>query len=289
MMLGKLAYFAWAVRRAGTRNSPCPSCSSRAVRRLRRKYLVTSLWECQRCFIRFRIPRETPEDASRFYQQQYRAGFTTDCPDDEELARLLATRFQGTEKDYSDYLQVLDAAGVRRGNIVLDFGSSWGYGSWQLQQAGFEVYSYEISQARADYAARKLGCRIICSFKEIPDRVQCFFSAHVIEHLPDPNVMWRAVSRAMGREGTVVVFTPNGNPDLETAYGSRRYHRLWGKVHPMLITPQSLREMANRHGFMPYVFSSPYSTERIRLLEPDVNPLGSELLLVARRQAEFLR
>lgn len=242
-----------------------------------------SLWECRDCGLRFRLPRESPLDAVEFYQEKYCQGFTTQCPSREELRRILDAGFQDTPKDYSSYIEVLNAIGLRPGDSILDFGCSWGYGSWQLRRAGFRVYSYEISRSRAEYAANKLDCEIVGEIAEVPEPVACFFSAHVIEHLPDPNVLWKAVLETMPQSGVVVCFTPNGDPYAETVYGKELYNRWWGRVHPLLLTRRSLEDMARRYGFTPYVFSSPYSVARLKSLrEPKVVD-GRELLLVARR------
>jgi len=83
----------------------------------------------------FRTPTTNPEENARFYRTDYVQEFTTDLPDRELLDRLKTTAFKGTEKDYAGYIEVLSALGLERGSKVLDFGCSWGYGSWQLAEA----------------------------------------------------------------------------------------------------------------------------------------------------------
>jgi cyclopropane fatty-acyl-phospholipid synthase-like methyltransferase len=199
-----------------------------------------------------------------------------------DLRRLLATGFRDSPKDYTSRIQLLKAAGLKRGDSILNFGSSWGYGSWQLAEAGFKVYSYEVSEVRADYGERKLGCHSVDDLRGLRDSIRCFFSAHVIEHLPDPSTMWEAVDQVLDTRGLLVCFTPNGSPSRETEPG---YHKLWGDVHPLLLTPKALRKMARQYGFKPYVFSSPYCLERIRLLKEDSDLDGTELALLASRDS----
>ena len=279
----KIRYLLWALVHIVDRDFSCPACGNIQTHLIRRKALVTSLRECDACGLRFRAPKDSPEASIRFYQTRYRQGFTTDCPSDEALEHLLTTHFRGSPKDCSSYIEALRAVGLRPGDPVLDFGCSWGYGSWQLREAGFRVYSYEVSRPRAKYAALKLHCQLVDNFNEIPERVKCFFSAHVIEHLPNPDIMWKAIDQVLSKDGIVVCFAPNGEPSLERVYGPKRYHRLWGRVHPLLLTSQALKEMARRYGFVPYIFSSPYSSDQIRLLQDENNPRGEELLLVAQR------
>jgi 2-polyprenyl-3-methyl-5-hydroxy-6-metoxy-1,4-benzoquinol methylase len=254
---------------------------------VKRKALVTALWECNACALRFRVPKGTLEEADRFYQTAYSEGFTTEMPSASQLADLLSRSFRSTEKDYSRYIDVLGALGLSAGNSILDFGCSWGYGSWQLEKAGFRVHSYEVSRPRAEYARTRLGCHVVNSLTDLLDPVDCLFAAHVIEHLPDPNVIWRAAEQVLRRSGVLVCFAPNGNPELEVVYGKTTYHRLWGQVHPLLLTPRAVIAMAQRYGYRYLVQSAdcdrPYNLDALRAGRQLDSLLGSELLLAARR------
>ena len=160
--------------------------------------LVTTLRECPTCRMRFRVPKDNPDRAAEFYQQQYDQGFTTDLPSDQDLQALLAGGFKGTEKDYQPYVSVLKALGLRPGQSILDFGCSWGYGSWQLSKAGFRVQSFEVSKFRANFARTKLGCNVLEDVQN-SGPVDCLFSAHVLEHLPDPNLLFQIAQTVLAR------------------------------------------------------------------------------------------
>jgi hypothetical protein len=54
-------------------------------------------------------------------QSEYAQSFTTDLPNDQQLAQYLKSGFANTGKDYSPYLAVLDALGAHKGDRVLDF------------------------------------------------------------------------------------------------------------------------------------------------------------------------
>jgi 2-polyprenyl-3-methyl-5-hydroxy-6-metoxy-1,4-benzoquinol methylase len=283
MNWGKVRYFLRAALDLTHRDFSCPFCQRAQTHLVYRKAVVTSLWECDHCGLRFRVPKERGSTASNFYQMRYKAGFTTDCPSGQALAKLLESRFAGTEKDFGRYIEVLKALGFHAGDALLDFGCSWGYGSWQLSHAGFKVYSYEISQPRAAYAQTKLHCQVVANLEEVPEKVACFFSSHVIEHLADLNSFWQYALRVLAPGGKLVCVCPNGEPFLEQVYGSKTYHQLWGQPHPLLLTRKALQTMSRSYGFIPYVFSSPFSLEQIRDLHEPKQLLGSELLLVALR------
>lgn len=93
----------------------CPSCGSPGSKHMSSKWAVAQLRECMRCRLMFRWPTEPVEESFDFYQEKYKQGFTTDCPDERALAQLLETRFRGTEKDFSVYMDVLRALGCVSG------------------------------------------------------------------------------------------------------------------------------------------------------------------------------
>src|SRR5262245_28563945 len=78
---------------------------------------------------------------------------------------------------------------LRAGDSMLDFGCSWWYGSWQLLRAGFHVFSFESRVDDRLFASTKLGCEVVEN-EVACGPVDCLFSVHVWEHLPDPNLLW---------------------------------------------------------------------------------------------------
>jgi SAM-dependent methyltransferase len=277
----KLRYLIWAALQFG--DNSCPVCQSKANRIVRRKYLFTALLECRQCGLRYRIPKMSSSDSDRFYQSHYSQGFTTELPDDQELKQLTENRFVGTEKDYQVYVAVLRACGLAPGSSILDFGCSWGYGSWQLKQAGYTVYSYEVSRPRAEYARQKLDCQILSRPEGVPQRVDCLFSAHVIEHLANPGHIFEVAQAVLKPSGKIVAFMPNGDPD---ASGNPNYHRLWGLVHPNLLTSKALSRIANRAAFQGFCQSSPYDIVALEMGETNAPLTGMELLFVAQPQGK---
>jgi hypothetical protein len=197
----------------------------------------------------------------------------------------MATDFSAfaSSEHYRRFIEVLTAAGLSQGDVLLDFGASWGYGSWYLRQSGFNVYSYEISRPRAEFARKMLSCEIVESIDDLPCRVRCFFSAHVIEHLPNPSLIWEVADNILTDDGFIACFCPNGEPARESVVGPRPYDQAWGKVHPMLVTPKFLRTRSRRFGFDAYVCSSPYAIDDILNNRPPVVTTGDELCLIARR------
>ena len=287
----RLQYFTWCLARSALRRQQptCPSCDCADSTIVKRKYLVTSLAECRSCGLRYRLPKEDDESQTAdFYQEEYSEGFTTDCPDPDALATMLATNFADTEKDFIRYIRVLRECGLALNDPILDFGCSWGYGSWQLRNAGYRVYSFDISRRRLDYARNMLGCTVISSPEHLPEPVTCVFSAHVIEHLANPNSIWALSDKVLTPEGFIACFCPNGNPQLEKVRGPHWYHQRWGKVHPLYITPRFLAKNSERYGYTSCVCSSPFELSLIKETRNEETPNGEELVLIARRRPGIL-
>jgi len=202
-------------------------------------------------------------------------------PEERELERLLASRFDGSEKDYSIYIRVLTALGVGRGKKILDFGCSWGYGSWQLMAAGFEVTAYEISKSRCEYAQKRLGIKAYSRREELEDgNFDVFFSAHVLEHVPSISDVVEFGLNKLRSGGLFIAFTPNGSEAFRKREPAAWRH-LWGMVHPNFLDDRFYR------GIFPncLLASGPYDFSQLGSWRSNPTPsmsenlIGSELLV----------
>lgn len=237
----KLQYFGMsAVKLLLNRGQSCPSCGTSRASTVDTKWFVTSLRRCVACKLLYRSPTTTVEENESFYQSDYEQGFSTDMPSEQGLAALLSSSFRGHEKNYKHYIDILRALGAAQGAKLFDFGCSWGYGSFQLAQAGYEVDSFEISRPRAEYAKSKLGV-VLRSPEEVETGVyDVFFSSHVIEHVPSVSRMIETGMSFLKPGGLFVAFAPNGTATFR-ARNSVAWHKSWGLVHPQLIDDDFLR------------------------------------------------
>jgi 2-polyprenyl-3-methyl-5-hydroxy-6-metoxy-1,4-benzoquinol methylase len=205
-----------------------------------RKFFVSQLRRCTRCLLLYRTPTDDPRANVDYYDNAYHQGFTTELPAEAALHEMIATRFVNTEKDYSYYVDVLRQLGLAPGMRIFDFGCSWGYGSHQLAAAGFDVTSFEVSTMRRRYADEKLGVKVVESMQSIAGsaehvgQYQCFFSAHVLEHVPSPSEAFSHAHKLLCYGGVFVSFTPNGSEPFRSA-APADWHMAWGEVHPNFI------------------------------------------------------
>jgi len=280
----KLSYLFKAIT---TQFSPerlrCPNCGNENNQVVDRKYFVTQLRRCGRCQLQYRTPTDNPANNMSFYETEYVQGFTTNLPADSELAKMKENGFAGGEKDYRYYISVLRNLGLEAEDKVLDYGCSWGYGSFQLREAGFNVVSFEIAPTRRRFAHEKLGVATVEDLESIPaESLDCFFSAHVLEHVPSPAQSIQHALRLLKRGGLFVSFTPNGS----NAHKARSpdWHKLWGEVHPNFIDDvfldSSFKSTPRIIGSSPVISAVlPDATKLIRLDDLD----RGELFFAARK------
>jgi 2-polyprenyl-3-methyl-5-hydroxy-6-metoxy-1,4-benzoquinol methylase len=241
----------------------------------------------------FRFPVDEIQASRNFYNDgSYTQGFTTDLPNTALLERLKETNFHGSPKDYSVYISLLDALGLGPGDSLFDFGCSWGYGAYQLETHGFRVTAHEISVARRAYAADRLGIEFIDDLDALEpgqslfESFDCFFSAHVLEHVTCPRQVFAWSDKLLRPGGIFVSFTPNGSE----AHRRRnlQWSKLWGEVHPNLIDDCFLRR--SFADWTTLLTSAPYiyeAIERPKSGETLLGPLnGYELMFVAVKAAQ---
>ncbi|GIW75864.1 MAG: hypothetical protein KatS3mg104_0927 [Phycisphaerae bacterium] len=243
--IDRVSYTCRGLLRRVTRPARCPGCNSDHFDRIDRK-ITYNLLSCRNCGLLFRYPYETPEEMACFYQKAYKqSGLTTDLPTDEELARMCQTLFRGTEKDFSFLIRVLEELGVRPGARILDFGANWGYTSYQLRQAGYDPFAYEISTPRAVFG-KKLGISIATELTEQDRGFDAVFSSHVLEHVPNPLASLKDQLDRVKPGGYVIGLTPNGSR-ARRENDPQGFHTAWGRVHPVLLSDAFLDRSFDRY------------------------------------------
>ncbi len=287
-MKQKLKYFISSAQKSIKGNGcVCPSCGYSDSVVVSRKYLVTALRRCCACKLLYRTPTTSTEENLKFYQEDYEQGFTTDCPSDERLKEDIAQKFKRGEKDYSGYIDIICAAGGKKGHKLFDFGCSWGYGSWQFNEYGFNVESYEISVPRASYAKEKLGVNVYRSLPDLPGQFDIFFSSHVLEHVPSVKDAIDFGMSILKPGGLFVSFTPNGSDGFREAKFDS-WNSLWGNVHPNFLDDEFYRKYFSQYSHM--IASVPYPLNEIKKWGTDLDYKesnlkldGEELLVLVRK------
>lgn len=174
---------------------------------------------------------------------------------------------------------------------MLDFGCSWGYGTCQLRQQGFDAVGFEISRPRAEYGRAKLGLNIIDTSDELAKLPEgsfdIVFSNHVVEHLPDIGAMFATLTRLLKQNGFVFHVLPNFMGRKARA----GYWVKWiGEDHPIAPAMPFFDFAIPRAGLTKPVFgSNPFDDRMAQALNghpgASLSTEGDELLVFARKSA----
>lgn len=261
----------------------CPFCNTGKAKLIDRKYFVTRLFECNACHLYFRHPVEKQASNETFYQEGYVEddNITTSLPTVEELEELKKDGFLVGNKNAARYCELFSALTKGKEQVrVIDYGCSWGYISWQLRHAGFDVESYEISKPRAAYGNKNLGLNILTQEKEIRPGNDIFFSSHVIEHHPSINEMISLAKSKLNNGGYFIAISPNGSNSYRKK-DPAGFHLAWGKVHPNYLNVDFYKTIFK--DFPYYIGSSPFNFPAIQAFNAEdqiIDDLASEELIV---------
>jgi 2-polyprenyl-3-methyl-5-hydroxy-6-metoxy-1,4-benzoquinol methylase len=267
----------------------CPYCGpSGSVKLVRRKKMIVEILQCQNCHLLFRWPADTASEHDSYYQED----FAKDAPQvilpgDTELNALKEKNFSGSPLDINTKIRVLQA--LRPGSRVLDFGCSWGYGTYQFRRQNFDAIGFEVSKPRAEFGRQKLDLNIMDSFDdlaELPDgSFDIVFSNHVVEHLPNIGSTFALLTRLLNRDGFVFHVLPNFMGKL----GRSGHWIEWiGEDHPVAPAMPFFEYAIPRAGLTKPTFGSDPFDERMakELAAGPIEHLsteGIELLVYARK------
>ena len=284
----KLPFLRRMVRhRLSGRRAICPYCGGARLRRVARKRLVLEVYECSACLLMFRWPMETEEEFRRFYQAEYCEGAITDLPTPERLAEMSGANFSGTPLDLSAKIRLLRA--LEPAGRVLDFGCSWGYGVFQLLQAGYQASGFEISHPRAEFARRWVPAPILedpADLSRVPEAsFDILFSNHVVEHLRGLRQAFDLFARLLRSGGLLFCVLPNFS-GREARNG--RFLNWIGEAHPIAPTRDFFLRNLPACGFAGVQsFSGPFTDQVTQSAAAGsfegLEQEGDELLVLARK------
>jgi hypothetical protein len=288
--MSKLSYLAYCLAHRWSR-AVCPSCGSAASKRIDAKFFnLTTLLQCQECFLRYRCPTDSHVKNYNYYQNFYiQKGLTTDLPGKKELSCLLKAKFAGTEKDFSAYSGVIKEISRYLGRklTILDYGANWGYSCFQFRHYDEveSVYGLELSKPRREFGEANLGVKYIDNPSDLNASVDLLFSSHVIEHMSNPSMIKECADRVLKPDGVVLLTCPNGSDSAR--FSSPGWRKLWGEVHPNFISDQYLcRLFSDYHGTIlgDDIFTLNSGLDRLLLGQMASSlPTASNLFLIAQK------
>jgi SAM-dependent methyltransferase len=156
---------------------------------------------------------------------------------------------------YAEQRRRLEAAGLRHGERILDYGCGSGAFVRYLRSCGYDAEGYDGYNPR--FADRSL----------LERRYACVVSQDVLEHVPDPGGLLDRFARLAAPGGLVAIGTPNANAiDLQRA--ERYRHTLHAPYHRHIFSRAALTAAGERRG---WVLQKYYPTQYANTLVPFLN------------------
>ena len=242
--------------------------------------------ECQDCHLYFRYPVDKKGKNADFYETEYQESdkITTDLPDSDQLEVMKRDGFRTGGKNAGRHLELFARLFPGETSLrIIDYGSSWGYTTYQFKEAGHQVQGFEISRSRAGYGIKNLGVDICMDEKQLRKDNHIFFSSHVIEHHPDIASMIQLAKSLLVEGGYFIALSPNGSLAFRMK-NQETFHRFWGKVHPNYLNVDFYKKLFRGNPY--YIMSSPVNLENIHPLQKQESVIGDlsgdELIVIAK-------
>jgi len=235
----------------------------------------------------YRHPKDSETFNFEFYQKKYTQndGITTDIIEDNELKKLINSNFSNSEKNVSRFVKIFNGLGFKGGNLI-DYGSSWGYMTYQFINYGFNTQSFEISEPRAKFGNLKLGLNIKTDVTLLTGNQDLVFSSHVIEHVPSVSNMIESSFKLLKKGGFFISECPNGSKKFRDKF-PHLFSQFWGEVHPNLLSAEYYTHIFKDRPFL--ITTTPYDDETYNIVSSwdqtsqiILNLEGPEILVIAR-------
>ncbi|OGI14568.1 MAG: hypothetical protein A3I68_06260 [Candidatus Melainabacteria bacterium RIFCSPLOWO2_02_FULL_35_15] len=246
-------------------DSSCPHCKCHKTELIGTKYFVLKLLRCSQCELMFRYPKDNENTNLKYYEHFYNEiGITSNIPSESSLQQLLQTTFCETDKDFAEKIQILKK--FKQSGDILDFGCSWGYGTWQIQRAGFNTIGFEISKQRASFGRANLGLKILDSFTDLipyKDSFDVIFTNHALEHMPNLFSIFEIFHNLLKGGGVLILFVPNcSGIDNKKNFNFKKSYA-FGEKHTFAFERTFFEVNLPKYGFKVQCTSSPYNPDKL--------------------------
>lgn len=262
----------------------CPHCNGTDLQQVDHKYFITSLFRCEACSLLHRHPKDNPKWLEKFYQKEYQIAthMITDLPSDEKLVTLKQNNFS----DLRSLDSYIDALSFSKPVSILDYGCSWGYNVFKLQNSGYDAVGYEVSEPRAQFGQEKLDVQIFTKESEVPVEQDLFLSSHVIEHLADLSGFINYSKTRLKKGGVFMSFCPCGNQE----YRDREpvtWHGSWGDLHVNLVDVEFAKEAFKDNPYLILSGDWEFNADEIKAWDGTSQKVGhkldgKELLIISK-------
>lgn len=218
--------------------------------------------ECETCDFKHVIPIPTLEDLNKLYKENF---YSSEKP---RYFKEVEEDLEWWELTYRDYYQILEKYCPQNTRRLLEIGSGPGYFLKCGKELGWSVLGFEPSKQAYEYS-QKIGVNVINeNFSEEKasgyDKFDVVFMNFVIEHLPDPISLIKAVKTILKSHGVVGIVSPNDYNPLQNILRKDLGYEPWWVGPPQHINYfnfESIKKLLERFGFEIVAFTGTFPTE----------------------------
>ena len=248
----------------------CPLCQSRQAVVAYGDFSPYAIARCSACQFYYLSPRLTKAAMLQEYQKDnYFEG--DDAGYDSYLAQEVALR-----ATFRRLLRTLKRSNIQ-GQRLLEVGCGYGY----LLDEARPDFSVRVGTDFSAYAveqAKRFTSQVYCGdIGALPkgESFDCVISAHVIEHVYDPEQFLRSLKAQLHPGGSIVIATPNMGSFWRLAMG-KRWPSFKLPEHVLYFDRRSLTLLMQRVGFVnltvipyPHAFPLPLIAAKLGIKLPD--------------------
>ena len=135
---------------------------------------------------------------------------------------------------------------------LLDYGAGTGYFARSMAKAGWDVTAIEKSSQARELSQAEFGFEIFPEehLADIGEKeLDVVTMWHVMEHIQDPDRMWKEIHRILDDTGIAVIALPNCK-----SYDAQEYKEHWAAYdvprHLWHFTPSTIMRWGEKHGFI---------------------------------------
>ena len=231
----------------------CPLCKSKAIKR---RFACIDrfatgeqfdIYECTDCGLVFtqNIPDE--KEIGRYYESpDYISHSNTSKGVMNTIYHVVRSIMLGQK------VRLIKKLTLLRNGKLLDYGAGTGYFARAMQEAGWNVKAIEKSAQARELSEKEFGFPMLPeeALGDIADKeLDVVTMWHVMEHIQDPDKMWKELYRILDDTGIAVLALPNCG-----SYDAKLYREYWAAYdvprHLWHFTPTTIMKWGERHGFI---------------------------------------
>lgn len=223
----------------------CPLCHSQEVkeRYLVRQDSIYRICQCHTCSLQFLHPQPSDQELRGLYTDDYYRAWGFDGQENHIVEQMKYKTFEHLLKVISKF---------KSNGRILDVGCATGFFLNIAEKFGFESFGIELSKFSGNLARNKFGANKIFIGRMEDYKVNHIYfdvitMSDFLEHIKNPQEIFRKTSTLLKNDGIVVVTTPD--TDSFTCKYMKAKWPHYKYEHVLYFNRNTLKQLALQTGF----------------------------------------